>query len=296
MILFDDNLMPVVTYRGLRNLIPPFEQDEAVFLKQFKCYIIALTSEKYDFDQLYHGSLRNADDTEFQRQVRDMESLAQLETFLLETYREEQNKTERTQVLVSSKKFRLFRQLAIIMILVSVLLATPLAYYGLVKSPYQDKLLEAHGKYLSSNYGEIISILLAEDPEKLPFQTQYILADSYIHVENLLDREKEVILRNVSLKSDTDYLLYWIYNGRGEFEESLEKAKYIDDVQLIMYGLIKQIEEARNDPELTGSEREERLNELQDELDRYQEEYNLNEEDTDESSSGEAEEEIEEDE
>lgn len=296
MILFDDNLMPVVTYRGLRNLIPPFEQDEAVFLKQFKCYIIALTSEKYDFDQLYHGSLRNADDTEFQRQVRDMESLAQLETFLLETYREEQNKTERTQVLVSSKKFRLFRQLAIIMILVSVLLATPLAYYGLVKSPYQDKLLEAHGKYLSSNYGEIISILRAEDPEKLPFQTQYILADSYIHVENLLDREKEVILRNVSLKSDTDYLLYWIYNGRGEFEESLEKAKYIDDVQLIMYGLIKQIEEARNDPELTGSEREERLNELQDELDRYQEEYNLNEEDTDESSSGEAEEEIEEDE
>lgn len=295
-ILFDDNLMPIVTYRGLRNLVPPFQQDEAVFLKQFKCYIIALVSEKYDFDQLYHGSLKNAVDTEFQRQVRDAESLAQLQTFLLETYREEQNKTERTQVLVPSKKYRLFKQLAIIMILVSVLLATPLAYYGFIKSPYQEKLLEAHGEYLSSNYGEIISILRAENPEKLPLQTQYILADSYIQVESLSDKEREVILRNVSLKSDTDYLLYWIYNGRGEFEESLEKAKYIDDVQLIMYGLIKQIEEARNDPELTGSEREERLNELQDELLRYQEEYNLNEEDTNESSSDDAEEEIEEDE
>ncbi len=82
----------------------------------------------------------------------------------------------------------------------------------------------------------------------------------------------------LSLRSDPDYLLYWIYNGRGEFEQSLEKAKYIDDGQLIMYGLIKQMEEARNNPELTGTEREERLNELQDELVRYQEQYDLNEE------------------
>lgn len=274
-ILFDDNLIPVVTYRGLRNLVPPFEMDEAVFLKQFKCYIIALFSKKYDFEQLYNGSLRNADDTEFQRQVRDMENLTQLKAFLLESYREEQNKTEQTLTLVPLRKFRLFKQLAIIMIVVAVFLGGPLAYYVFVKSPYQDNLLEAHGQYLSSDYGEIVSTLRDEDPEKLPFRTQYILANSYINLESLSDRESEVILRNVSLRSDPDYLLYWIYNGRGEFEESMEKAKYIDDAQLIMYGLIKQIEEAKNNPDLTGSERDEFVNELQDELAQYQEDYDL---------------------
>lgn len=274
-ILFDDNLMPVITYRGLRNLVPPFEMDEVTFLKQFKCYIIALFSKKYDFEQLYNGSLRNADDTEFQRHVRDMEDLTQINAFLLESYRKEQNETERTLVLVPLKRFRVFKQLAIIMIIISVFLAAPLAYYLFVKSPYQDNLLEAHGQYLSSDYGEIISTLREENPENLPFRTQYILANSYINLESLSDRESEVILRNVSLRSDPDYLLYWIYNGRGEFEESMEKAKYIDDAQLIMYGLIKQIEEAKNNPDLTGSERDELLNELQDELAQYQEDYDL---------------------
>jgi type VII secretion protein EssB len=283
LIYFDDNLMPKVTYRGMRNLVPPFEMEEALYLKQFKCFIIALFSKKYTYEQLYNGSLRNVEETEFQRQVRDMEDLTQLKDFLRESYLEEQVKTEQTMSVVPLKRFRLFKQLAIIMIVVSVLLAAPLAYYGFVKSPYQDNLLEAHGEYLSNNYGDIISTLRGEDPENLPFRTQYILADSYINVEPLSDRDKEVILRNVGLRSDPDYLLYWIYNGRGEFEESMEKAKYIDDVQLIMHGLIQQLEETRNNPDLTGAERDEQLSELQSELDGYLEDYELfdDEEDVD---------------
>lgn len=277
-LLFDENLMPVITYRGLRNLVPPFELDESAFLKQLKCYIIALFSTKYDYEQLYNGSLKNAEETEFQRQVRDMEKLSQLKDFLLESYQKEQKKTEKTMSLVPLRKYRTFKQLSIIMIVVSILLAAPLAYYGFVKSPHQDNVIEAHGQYLSSDYGEVISILRSENPENLPFRTQYVLANSYINVEQLSEREKEVILRNVSLRSDTDYLLYWIYNGRGEFEESMEKAKYIDDAQLIMYGLIKQIEEAKNNPELSGTERDETVNELQDELKKYQDDYELIEE------------------
>src|SRR5690625_1477886 len=145
LIFLDDNLMPKVTYRGMRNLVPPFEMEEALYLKQFKCFIIALFSKKYTYEQLYNGSLGNVEETEFQRQVRDMEDLTQLKDFLRESYLEEQVKTEQTMSVVPLKRFRLFKQLAIIMIVVSVLLAAPLAYYGFVKSPYQDNLLEAHG-------------------------------------------------------------------------------------------------------------------------------------------------------
>ncbi|MBT2215296.1 type VII secretion protein EssB [Virgibacillus dakarensis] len=274
-LVFDDNLMPLAVYRGIRGLVPPFDVDEAGFLKQLKCLAIALLSKKYTFDELYYGSLQNAKDTEFERQVNEINDLTQLIAFLEESYRAEQKKTEKNMQIVPIKRFRLFKQLAIIMIAVSVLLAAPLVYYGFVKVPYQEELLAAHDEYLASDYGEVIHTLEDTDAEKLPDATKYILAYSYISVEDLSEQEKEVIMKNVSLKSDKNYLLYWIYNGRGDFDESVEKAKYIDDPQLIMYALIKKIEQAKNNPDLTGTERDEKVSKLQDELNKYQEEYDL---------------------
>src|SRR5699024_2855596 len=71
------------------------------------------------------------------------------------------------------------------------------------------------------------------------------------------------------------YLLYWIHNGQGDFEQSLDLAKYLDDPQLIMYGLVKKIEQDKNDPDLSGSERDEAVSKSQEELDQYREKYNL---------------------
>ncbi|SDZ50468.1 type VII secretion protein EssB [Evansella caseinilytica] len=281
-LVFDDNLMPSIIYRGIRDLFPPYEMKENHFLKQLKCFSIALLSKVHTFDDLYHGSLKNAKETEFERKVMESDNLHDLITYLEECYQKEQKHTEKTMELVPKKRFRLFKQLAIIMITLSVLLAAPLAYYVFVQVPYQDKLLTSHGHFLANDYGSVISSLRGEDAEKLPMRNKYILAYSYVQVEELPDSDKEAIMRNISLRSDENYLLYWIYNGRGNFEESIETAKYLDDPRLIMYGLIMQIEQAKNNPKLTGSEREEELRGLQDELDKYKETYI----DTDEEELG----------
>src|SRR5690606_2997537 len=130
-------------------------------------------------------------------------------------------------------------------------------------------------EYLISNYDGVITTLNGENAEKMPKSTKYILAHSYLITEPLSDNDKKVIQNNLSLNSDSNYLLYWIYNGRGEFEEAMEKAKYLDDPQLIIYGLIKQIEAAKNNPKLSGSERDKLVKELQQELSEYREEYQL---------------------
>ncbi|MBP1968673.1 type VII secretion protein EssB [Virgibacillus natechei] len=282
-LVFDDNLMPAIVYRGIRGVFPPYEMEEEKFLKQYKCLIIALFSKKYTFDQLYDGSLQNADETEFQRQVSEMDDLTHLIHFLEDSYKEEQKKTEATMQLVPTKRFRLFKRLSISMIIFSVVLAIPLAYILFWELPYQDKLQTSHHEYLASDYGDVISTLQGENPEELPFVNKYILAVSYINVETLSDDDRTVIMRNVSLNSDENYLMYWIYNGRGNLEESVDTAKYINDPQLIMHGLIQQIEQAQNDPELTGTQRDETVNELEQELADYREEYNLmpEEEETD---------------
>lgn len=274
--VFDDNLMPLVIYRGVREIVPPFRMYEDDFLKQYKCLIIALFSKKYSFDQLYNGSLQHAKDTEFERKINEITDLNQLKEYLFQIYQDEQRRTERTMEIVPIKRFRLFKQLSIIMTVLAILIAIPLIYFVFIKTPYQENVLASHGEFLANDYGGVISTLQQEDPEKLPMDTKYILAQSYINVENLSDQEKEIILKNISLKSDENYLLYWIYNGRGWFDESIEKAKYMDDPQLVMYGLIKKMEQAKNNPNLSGTEREELVNELQKELETYISDYDLN--------------------
>ncbi|MGJ7913490.1 type VII secretion protein EssB [Neobacillus sp. LXY-1] len=283
-LIVDDNLSPSLVYRGIRDLIPPYLFDEKKFILQYKCLIIAMFSKKYSFDELYAGSLKQAKDTEFERQVSEMEDVDSLIQFLHEKYIEEKKAAEKNLQIVPKKQFRLFKRLAFTMIAISVLLAVPLVYLGFVKIPFQGHLLEAHRHFLAMDYGGVINDLDGQTPEKLPDTSKYVLAYSYIESEPLADRQKKAILKNISIKSDPNYLLYWIYNGRGDFDRTIDLAKYIDDPQLIMYGLIKQIEKAKNDPNLSGSEREKKVSHYQEQYQTYAEKYgldlSLNEENT----------------
>lgn len=284
-LVFNDNLMPHIVYRGIRDLLPPFDMSEDHFFKQLQCLSIALFSKKYSFEQLYNGALIDARETEFERQIGDMEHLDDLIRFLEDSYQQEQQKAEKEMQVVPIKKFRLYKQLSIIMIILSVLIAAPLIYVGFFKLPYNQQLLDAHEEYIKEDNSGVVSMLEDENAEKLPKASKYILAHSYINIEQLSDTDKASIMKNVSLKSDDNYLLYWIYNGRGMLDEALDTAKYLDDPQLIMYGLIQKIEATKNNPELSGEERDDTLESLKEELKNYREEYNLDEADEEESES-----------
>ncbi|MFB5198010.1 type VII secretion protein EssB [Neobacillus sp. KR4-4] len=274
-LIFDENLLPSIVFRGIRELIPPFELNEDKLILQYKCIIIALFSKKYTYDDLYSGSLANAKDSAFERQVGELQEFTSLVKFLEEQYTKEKQELEKNIVNVPKKKFRLYKQLTFSMIALVVILAVPLVYFCFVKTPFQKDLLEADRHFLSIDYGNVINDLEDQTPEKLPDTSKYVLAYSFIKTEKLSDDQKEVILKNISIKSDPNYLLYWIYNGRGDFARSIDLAKYIDDPQLIMYGLIKQIEQAKNDPDLSGTAREKKVQKYQDQYDTYADKYGL---------------------
>lgn len=59
-IVFNANLMPSIIHRGIRDIVPPTPLLEEQFLTQYKCLIIALFSEKHNFDDLYAGLLKDA--------------------------------------------------------------------------------------------------------------------------------------------------------------------------------------------------------------------------------------------
>src|SRR5699024_1264372 len=135
-LLFNDNLMPMIIYRGIRDVVPPYEMDEKQFLKQFKCLAIALFSKKYTFDQLYSGSLQHATGTEFERQVNAIHDRGELNHVLQKSDREEQTMTDKNMQLISKQLYQSYRRLSINMMIVSILLAAPLEYIIFLKIPY----------------------------------------------------------------------------------------------------------------------------------------------------------------
>lgn len=277
-LVFDENLMPRILYRGIRQILPPYEMNEDRLLEQYKCLAVAIFSKKFTFDQLYNGSLAEANETEFERKTAASESLDALSAYLKESYLKEQKKMDRTMVLVPEKRFKLFKWLAFSMIAAAIFLAVPLGYFLFVKSPFDEKLLEAHQSNLAEEQDGVIAALKDIDPEKMPQATKYILASAYVKTERLSLEEKQVILKNISLKSEPNYLLYWIYNGRGEFDKSIDLAKLLDDPRLTIYGLIKKIEQDKNDPELTGEERDQKVSASQQKLEKLRKDYGLDEE------------------
>ena len=64
-------------------------------LTQYKCLIIALFSQKHNFDDLYAGLLKDAKETTFEQTVAQMESLDALLQFLDDSFEKEQTKTEK---------------------------------------------------------------------------------------------------------------------------------------------------------------------------------------------------------
>jgi type VII secretion protein EssB len=276
-LIWDDNLMPSIIHRGIRDLVPPFEVDESAFFQQYKCLAVAMFSKKFNFDELYTGSIHNATDTDFEKQISGAEHLEALIALLEANYIKEKAESEKSLQLVPRKKFRLFKQLSFSMIAVAVILIIPLIYLFFNRLPEQNHLLQAHTYFLTNDYGNVISELESNEPEDLPYSAKYILAYSYIQTEKkmLNPEQKEVIMKNISMKSDENYLLYWVYNGRGNFTESMDLAMYVDDPTLILYGLLQQIEAAKNDPDLSGTKREEKIQKYEEQLNEYTEKSGL---------------------
>ena len=117
-------------------------------------------------------------------------------------------------------------------------------------------MLQADTAYLKVDYTGVIDELEGVAPSSLPTTQKYELATSYLQGLNFSEDQKKVILNNVTLKSDSLYLHYWIYIGRHDFTQALDTAKRIDDSDLIIYALRKEIKATRDSEKLSGEQRE----------------------------------------
>lgn len=257
-----------LAYRAIPEIMVPKQLEGRDILRQLKSYIIALFTD-FDFMDLYNGSLEVVPVPAFLDGVRSSESMEQLDSLLQESFRDKLEEEKATLLRVSRVKHRFYRYATIWLSAAASLLLIPLIYLVFIHNPFKEKMLDADTAFIKVDYPSVISELERVSLSSLPYTQKYTLAYAYIQGFDLNSEQRSVILNNVTLKSDEQYLDYWIEVGRGNNQEALDLAKRLDDSDLILYALYQEIEQVREDTSLSGEEREARLDELKSEYEKY---------------------------
>lgn len=270
-LLFDYNLLPKIAYRGLSGKMLPKTTDEAVLLRQYKSLIIALFEKKQDFTALYDGQLEIKKGSEFVQTILSQESFEEIRAYLLQTYAATVAQTQETMQQISKTKLRVTKQLSIWMSVLAAILVVPLVYLLFFRLPFLDRMQQTDTAFLKNDYEAVITTLEAVDTARIPFTQKYELAYSFVQGEALQEQQKKVILNNVTLRSNENYLDYWIENGRGNLDEALDIAKNLEESDLILYAMTQKMEQVRKDTKMSGTKKEEIISKLETDYQKYKE-------------------------
>ena len=275
-IVFDQGMTPHFIHYGVKESLPPYERDQELLLKETKATVAAIVDSQHRFtDYLkFNETLKLSSLT---KAILEAGSLQELSEVLNHSIAEAK-KSERLYVKVSKKKWKVNRY---VLLGVSICLVPAILYsiYSLFfMNPKQDRVVAAQESFLLEKYSDVVTELQPYEIDEIPKVTQYQLALSYIINESLTEDQKENVRNTVSLQSDPLYYEYWINIGRGKAKEALETARFLEDRDLILFGLLKYREQVKADGDLESEERQQELNEIESEIAEYEEEMKALEE------------------
>lgn|GEM_PF-3088844 len=265
----DRNLRARLAYRGLAGTMPPQDVDGRHLLRQLQALVLCTFHPRASFGALVAGgaTLRRA--SAFERSVLAAGTVEELVDRVTQAHDEAAAADEASLVRVGRRSHAAFRHAAIWLGVLALATGSAAGHALLVRAPFDEQMLEASTRFIAADHAGVVETLRSVPEDRLPPAQRYALAASYLQGVNLSAAQRTTIENGLSLSSERDFLTYWIDIGRGDLDDALDRARGLDDVDLVLYALTLLQEQVREDPGLGGAEREERLAELQGQYDRY---------------------------
>ncbi|TKD69202.1 type VII secretion protein EssB [Pseudalkalibacillus hwajinpoensis] len=271
-LVMDQGLTPHFLHFGVKESLPPYEDNPERILQETRAAVAAMMNPEQSFEHYLYYSDTLTLSSEL-KQVLKAKTLNELQP-IIHSRIEALHKKDSEFVKVNKKKWKTSRY---VLLGVSICLLPTLLYslYSLfLLQPKQENIVQAQENFLTNEYSEVVNSLEPYDIDDIPKVTQYQLALSYIINESLTDEQKESVRNTISLQSDPRYYEYWIHIGRGEAEQALEVARYLEDRDLLMYGILKRKEQVKADSDLESEKKQQMINDLEQEFEEYERELN----------------------
>ena len=258
----------VIAHRGAPLLLQPFERDKTSFLAQYKALVVSTVQPKYKYESLVAGNITTRDP--FSKEIFEAENLETIDQIIERQYQVLSRTQQEKKRLVGRSAHSFFKWGLISVAVLALGLGIWIYVSQGITLPAQNRIITAQNDFIMSNYDNTTAALSNDQPKALPKSAQYILAVSYVHLDNLTLEQKNAILNNLSEDSSTNELLYWIYIGRGDFNTALSVAQNIGDNQLILHAYTKLYDATQANTTMDGKTKQDDLSQYMDQITKLQ--------------------------
>ena len=272
-VLFDLNATPQLIYRGIVNQVKPYEaMTVASFVKSYQAMIVSLLDKRTTYEGLMSGKLEFYKGNLFCEKILAETHPENIVALLEARYEEEKMQNRNHFTKIANKTATMLKMGASVSMILAAVSLLELLYITLVTLPYQELVAHLRLSFIKEDYSAVISEARNVDGRVLTQDDKYILAYSVIMTEPLTAAQRSE-LSNMSTQSNEAYLRYWILIGQAKNDEAIDIASYLDDPQLLMYGMTKKIDEIQRDPDLTAEARTTQLESYKNKLEELKKQY-----------------------
>jgi len=263
-VFYNDNFFPLIKKRDIYGKEETVDLEK--FLFHYKCFAGGLLQKKYNVKNLQESGL------EVLKKEKGLASIYQTKTRaevieLLQKRKEVVVAYKRkSEISINKANYSRNKIISRISLVILVLAVLYTGYQAFVISPELKALILANQSYIKRDYVTCIEVLEEVELENMDKETKYILAIAYTRGETFKKDEIENILAKLSPTGDEKLLEYWILIGRMDFEEAQDLAISLSDDKLLIYAYMKEAYLVEIDGTITGAEKRERLNKLEQEI------------------------------
>ena len=272
-LVFSRNGNPLFVFRGVKGQVPPYDVvslDE--FTVNFKAMIVSLLDKKTSYEKLIEGQSPFYKGKLFCETIMKAENLDEIISLLEEKYLEEREQNKEKFSRVPNKLVSRLKLTTLITSLIGFFSLVGVLYFLFFAMPSQQMISDLRLAFVHQDYSAVVSTVKNTDSKSLSQDDSYMVAYSVIKTEPLTEAQKTE-LSKISTQSNKDYLRYWVLIGQSKIDEAMDIASYLDDPQLLMYGLTKKIDEVQRNPNLTSEQRTEQLNNYKGKLEELKKNY-----------------------
>lgn len=244
---------------GMRDGIAPMESDPSLFLSQYKALILSIMTPNISYINIVNGEASLKD--KFSQSISSCDSFDEVHHLVASELAKEKHKEAIALVKVSKGRYRFFKYAGSIAVIAAIAMGILTFVDQRTTIPKQKAIMAAQADFITNHYDKTLDDLKAYQPNELPKEARFVLASSSINLADLSQTQKEAILNNTSSTTDNNTLNYWIYQGRGEFEQSLNLAKNIGDDQLTLLAYTDLYQATKLNTSMNGDDKQKKLEE-----------------------------------